>query len=65
MQNPRSASSAPPGDLELPEQALIKETDLQQCIESFQTIIRDLLIENESLRKSLAAATTSASTPKN
>jgi predicted nuclease of restriction endonuclease-like (RecB) superfamily len=35
----------------LTEQTLLKETDLQRCIESLQPIISDLLIENERLRQ--------------
>jgi hypothetical protein len=55
MQNNRSDPSAVPGNPKLTEQILLKETDLQRCIESRQFIICELLIENERLRQSLAA----------
>jgi hypothetical protein len=51
MQNNRSDPPALPGDPRLTEQALLKETDLQRCIEALQCIICDLLIENEKLRQ--------------
>ena len=51
MQNNRSDPSAVPGDPKLTDQTLLKETDLQRCIESLQSIICDLLIENETLRQ--------------
>jgi hypothetical protein len=54
MQNNRSDPSVVPGDPKLYKQALLKETDLQRCIESLQCIICDLLIENERLRQYLA-----------
>jgi len=50
MQNDRLAPSAIPGDRKLTERILLKETDLRRCIESLQSIICDLLIENERLR---------------
>jgi DNA-binding NtrC family response regulator len=53
MQNNRSDPSAVPGDPKLTDQTLLKETDLQQCIEALQCIICDLLIENERLRQHL------------
>jgi hypothetical protein len=53
MQNNRSDPPALPGDPRLTEQALLKETDLQRCIEALQCIICDLLIENERLRQHL------------
>jgi hypothetical protein len=55
MQNNRSGPPTVPGDPKLSKQALLKETDLQRCIESLQCIICDLLIENERLRQYLAA----------
>jgi len=55
MQNNRSDPSAVPGDPTLTDQTLLKETDLQRCIESLQRIICDLLIENEKLRQYLVA----------
>jgi hypothetical protein len=51
MQNHRSAPSAVPGDPKLTDHTLLKETDLQRCIEALQCIICDLLIENERLRQ--------------
>jgi hypothetical protein len=51
MQNNRSDPSAVPGNPTLTDQALLNETDLQRCIESLQSIICDLLIENERLRQ--------------
>jgi hypothetical protein len=51
MQNNRSDPSAVPGDPTLSDQTLLNETDLQRCIESLQSIICDLLIENERLRQ--------------
>ncbi len=54
MQSDRSDPSAMPGDAELIEETLLKETNLQRCIESLQRIICDLLIENEKLRQRLA-----------
>jgi hypothetical protein len=51
MQNNPSDPSAVPGDPTLTDQALLNETDLQRCIESLQSIICDLLIENERLRQ--------------
>ena len=54
MQNNRSDPSAVPGDPKLTDQTLLKETDLQRCIESLQWIICDLLSENEKLRQLLA-----------
>lgn len=53
MQCNRSDPSIVPGDPKLSEQALLKETDLQRCIESLQCAICDLLIENEKLRQCL------------
>jgi hypothetical protein len=53
MQNNRSDPSAVPGDPKLTDQTLLKETDLQRCIEALQCIICDLLIENERLRQRL------------
>jgi hypothetical protein len=55
MQNNRSDRSAVPEDPKPPEQTLLKEADLQQCIESLQRIICDLLVENERLRQYLVA----------
>jgi hypothetical protein len=55
MQNNRSDPSAVSGDPKLSDQALPKETDLHRCIESLQCIICDLLIENERMRRYLAA----------
>jgi hypothetical protein len=60
MQNNRSDPPAVPGDSKLTEQILLKETDLQRCIESLQCIICDLLIENEKLRRHLVAEQTSS-----
>jgi hypothetical protein len=54
MQNNRSDPSAVPGDLKPTDRTLLKETDLQRCIESLQRIICDLLIENEKLRQHFA-----------
>ena len=51
----RSDPSCVPRGPKLFEQALLKETDLQRCIESLQCIICDLLIENEKLRQHLVA----------
>jgi hypothetical protein len=51
MQNNRSDPSAVPGDPTLTDQTLLNETDLQRCIESLQSIICALLIENERLRQ--------------
>ena len=51
MQNNRSDPSAVPGDPKLTDQTLLKESDLQRCIEALQCIICDLLIENERLRQ--------------
>jgi DNA-binding NtrC family response regulator len=53
MQNNRSDPSAVPGDPKLTDQTLLKEPDLQRCIEALQCIICDLLIENERLRQHL------------
>jgi hypothetical protein len=55
MQNNRSDPSAVPENPKLSEQALLKEVDLQRCIQSLQRIICDLLIENERLRQYLVA----------
>jgi hypothetical protein len=55
MQNNRSDPSAVPENPKLSEQALLKEIDLQRCIQSLQRIICDLLIENERLRQYLVA----------
>jgi hypothetical protein len=55
MQSNRSDPPIVPGDPKLSEQALLKETDLQRCIESLQRVICDLLIENEKLRQNLDA----------
>jgi hypothetical protein len=55
MQNNRSDPSAAPENPKLSEQALVKEIDLQRCIQSLQRIICDLLIENERLRHYLVA----------
>jgi hypothetical protein len=55
MQNNRSDPSAVPENPKLSEQALLKEIDLQRCIQSLQRIICDLLIENERLRQHLVA----------
>jgi hypothetical protein len=55
MQSNRSDPSIVPGDPKLSEQVLLKETDLQRCIESLQCIICELLIENEKLRQWLVA----------
>ena len=55
MQSSRSDPSIMPGAPKLSEQALLKETDLQRCIESLQCIVCDLLIENEELRQHLGA----------
>jgi hypothetical protein len=55
MQNNRSDPSAVPENLKLSEQGLLKEIDLQRCIQSLQRIICDLLIENERLRQYLVA----------
>lgn len=54
MEDGRSAPPIVPRDLDLSEQAQAKETDLQQCIESLQGIICDLLAENERLRRLIA-----------
>jgi hypothetical protein len=43
MRNNRLDPSALPEDSKLSEQALLKETDLQRCIQSLQCIIGDLL----------------------
>ena len=51
MQNNQSDSPTVPGNLKPTEQAFLKETDLQRCIDSLQRIICDLLIENERLRQ--------------
>jgi len=51
MQDNRPDPSALPRDAKLSELVLLKETDLQRCIESLQCIICDLLIENERLRQ--------------
>jgi len=51
MQNNRSDPSAGARSPKLTDQTLLKETDLQRCIESLQSIICDLLIENERLRQ--------------
>lgn len=40
-------------DPNLSEQTLLKEADLQRCIDSLQLIVCDLLIENEKLRQHL------------
>ena len=50
MQNDRLDPSAISRDRKLTEQILLKEIDLQRCIESLQRIVCDLLIENERLR---------------
>jgi hypothetical protein len=55
MQSNRSDPSALPPDQKLSEQAILKQTDLQRCIDSLQGIICDLLIENERFRQCLAA----------
>jgi hypothetical protein len=55
MQNNRSDPSAVPGAPTLTEQTVLKEADLQRCIDSLQCIICDLLVENERLRQSLIA----------
>jgi len=55
MQNNRSDPSAVPENPKLSEQALLKEIDLQRCIQSLQRIICDLLIENERLRQYMVA----------
>jgi hypothetical protein len=55
MQNNRSDPSAVPENPKLSEQALLKEIDLQRCIQSLQRIVCDLLIENERLRQYLVA----------
>ena len=55
MQNNRSDPSAVPENPKPSEQALLKEIDLQRCIQSLQRIICDLLIENERLRQYLVA----------
>lgn len=55
MHSNRSEPSIMPGDFTLAEQALLKEADLQQCVESLQRVICYLLIENEKLRRYLAA----------
>jgi hypothetical protein len=56
MQSNLSDPCTAPRDPKLSEQALVTETDLQRCIESLQCIVCDLLIENEELRRYLAAA---------
>ena len=53
MENNRSDPSTVPEDPKLCEQVLLKATDLQRRIESFQHIICDLLSENEKLRQHL------------
>jgi hypothetical protein len=58
MQSNRSDPSTVSGDHKLTEQALLKESDLQQCIGRLQHIICDLLIENEKLRQRLTAKQT-------
>jgi hypothetical protein len=55
MQNNRSDLSAVPEDHKLTDQTLLKETDLQRCIECLQHVVCDLLIVNEKLRQRLAA----------
>jgi hypothetical protein len=55
MRNNLSGPSTAPVDLKLTEQTLLKETDLQRCIDSLQYIICDLLIENEKLRQHVVA----------
>jgi hypothetical protein len=53
MQNDRSNPSAVPEGSKLSEQALLKEADLQGSVEFLQSLICDLLIENEKLRQLL------------
>ena len=55
MESSRSDASIVPRDPKLSEQPFRKETDLRRCIESFQSIICDLLIENEKLRQHVGA----------
>jgi hypothetical protein len=55
MQIKRSAPSAAPENPKRSEQAILKETDLRRSIESLQSIICGLLIENEKLRQCMAA----------
>jgi hypothetical protein len=55
MQNNRSDPSAVSGVPTLTEPTVLKEADLQRRIESLQSIICDLLAENERLREYLAA----------
>jgi hypothetical protein len=55
MQSNRSDPSAVCGEPKPSEHTLLKETDLQRCIESLQCIICDLLVENERLRQGLGA----------
>ncbi len=55
MENKQSAPSAEPENPKRSDQAILKETDLRRSIESLQSIICGLLIENERLRQCLAA----------
>ena len=55
MESNRSERSIVPGDPNPSEHAILKETDLQRCIECLQSIICDLLVENEKLRQHLDA----------
>jgi hypothetical protein len=57
MQDNRPDPSALHRDSKLSEQALMKETDLQRCIESLQWMICNLLIENERLRQHMVQCT--------
>jgi hypothetical protein len=61
MQSNRSDPPGMPGDPNLSEQALLEEMDLRRCIESLQSIICDLLSENEKLRQLLAGRLTATS----
>ena len=55
MENKQSVPSAGPENPKLSDQAILKETDLRRSIESLQSTICGLLIENERLRQCLAA----------
>lgn len=57
MQDNRPDPSALHRDSKLSEQTLLKETDLQRCIESLQCMICNLLIENERLRQHMVHGT--------
>lgn len=53
MHSNPSDSPTMPRDPKLSERTLLKEADLQRCIDSLQLIVCDLLIENEKLRQHL------------